>query len=220
MKFILFEVYYRILYTIGAISLIECFSYFVLGHQLEYFSGLFAFYYQAVDFDSYGDLSRVGFRRPSSDLELDDCFLLFGSAKHTQASIWEERAFILKPQLLSDDYCGLGKQLNRFLVLSPNEGRAWFNLFIAYLSYFYCLEVDKTTLNNMLLYIKVINFCILTITQTYSVCIPALLTKWAGNHLFISVAFITFLLSSKSAIFILTSSFEELQLEQLDSELL
>lgn len=229
MQFILFEVYYRIFYTIGAISIIECFSYFVLGHQLEYFSGLLAFNYQAVDFDSYGDLRRVGFRWPSSDLELDDCFLLFESAESKSNDHWtkglagicEDRAFIFfKPQLLSDDSCGLDKQPSHFIVLSPNEGRAWFNLFIAYLSYFYCLEVDKTTLNNMLLYIKLINLCILTITQTYSVCIPALLKKWAGNHLFISVAFITFLLSSKSAILILTASFEELQLEQLDSELL
>jgi hypothetical protein len=218
MKFILFEVYYRIFYTIGAISIIECFSYFVLGHQLEYFSGLLAFNYQAVDFDSYGDLRRVGFRRPPSDLELDDCFLLLGSAE--QAGISEERAFILKPQLLSDDSCDLDKQPSHFLVLSPNEGRAWFNLFIAYLSYFYCLEVDKTTLNNMLMYIKLINLCILTITQTYSVCIPALLKKWAGNHFFISVGLMTFLLSSKPAIFILTASSSELQLEQLDSELL
>jgi hypothetical protein len=219
MKFILFEVYYRIFYTIGAISIIECFSYFVLGHQLEYFSGLLAFNYQAVDFDSYGDLRRVGFRRPSSDLEQYDCFLLFESAE--QARICEDRAFILKPQFLNDsERCELDKQASDFLVLSPNEGRAWFNLFIAYLSYFYCLEVDKTTLNTMLMYIKLINFCILTITQTYSVCIPALLKKWAGNHFFILVGFMTFLLSSKSAIFILTASSEELQLEQLDSELL
>jgi hypothetical protein len=218
MKFILFEVYYRIFYTIGAISIIECFSYFVLGHQLEYFSGLLAFNYQAVDFDFYGDLKRVGFRRPSSDLELDDCFLLFESAK--QAGICEDRVFILKPQLLSNDSCGLDEQPSHFLVLSPNEGRAWFYLFIAYLSYFFCLEVDKTTLNNMLMYIKLINFCILTITQTYSVCIPALLKKWVGNHFFISVVFIIFLLSSKSAMFILIASSSELQLEQLDSELL
>lgn len=220
MKFILFEVYYRIFYTIGAISIVECFSYFVQGHQLEYFSGLLAFNYQAVDFDFYGDLKRIGLRSLSKDLEQEDCSLLFEN-KQRQVENREDKTFILKPQLFSYfESSGLETQPSHFLALSPNEGRAWFYLFIVYLSYFYCLEADKTTLNNTLMYIKLINFCILTIAQIYSVVIPGLLKRWARNHFFILIAFMVFLLFSKSAILILTASFEELQLEQLDSQLL
>lgn len=217
MKFILFEVYYRIFYTIGAITIIECFSYFILGHQLEFFSGLLAFNYQAVDFDSYGDLKRICQSLPK-DLKQEDCFLLFED-KQGQAEIHENE--VLKPLVLScSESCGLERQPRYFLALSPNEGRAWFYLFIVYLGYFYCLEVDKTTLSSMVMYIKLIYFCILTITQIYSVAIPGLLKKWAGNFFFLSVAFTVILLFSESAMFILTASFEELQLEQLDSELL
>ena len=146
MKFILFEVYYRVFYIIGAISIIECFSYFVLGHQLEFFSGLLAFNYQAVDFDFYGDLKRYGFRGKE-----EDYFLLLD--KQEQAENCENEA-IFKPRLLGcSESVGLDKQPNHLLALSPNEGRAWFYLFIVYLSYFYCLEVDKTVLSLSLIHI-------------------------------------------------------------------
>ena len=58
-----------------------------------------------------------------------------------------ENEAIFKPRLLGcSESVGLDKQPNHLLALSPNEGRAWFYLFIVYLSYFYCLEVDKTVL--------------------------------------------------------------------------
>lgn len=219
MKFILFEVYYRIFYIIGAISIIECFSYFIEGHQLEYFSGLLAFNYQTIDFDSYGDLKRIGLRSLSKSLEQDDCLLF--EDKREQAENSGDRAFCFKPRLLSYwENSGVDKQRSDLLALSRNEGRAWFYLFIVFLSYFYCLEVDKTTLNTMLMYIKLINFCILIITHIYSAIIPGLFKKWAGNHFFILMLFMAIFTASKSSIFILASSFGELELEQLDSELL
>ena len=106
------------------------------------------------------------------------------------------------------------------LALSPNEGKAWFYLFIVCLSYFYCVEVDKSTLNSMLMYVKLINCCIIAFAQTYSVFIPGLLKKWGGKHFFILMVFTVSFLLSKSVMYILITSFEELQLEQLDSELL
>lgn len=220
MKIILFEIYYRIFYTIGAISIVECFSYFVQGHQLEYFSGLLAFNYQAVDFDSYGDLKRIGLQLLSKDLEQKDFSLIFED-KQEQVENQEGKKCILKSQSLSDfENFGLDKQSSSYLTLSPNEGRAWLHLFIAYLSYFYCLEADKATLNNMFMYIRLISFCILIIAQIYSIVIPGLLKRWARKHFFISMAFAVVLLLSEFAIFILTATLQELQLEQLDSLLL
>ena len=221
MRFILFEACYRVLYTAGAICIIECFSYFVQGHQLEFFSGLLAFNYQVVDFDFYGDLKRYGFRSLSPGLKEDDCFLLFGKQRFSLTGNCDNQEYFLQSRLPGCfESFGLGRQPSNFLALSPNEGRAWFYLFIVYLSYFYCLEVDKITLNNMLFYIKCVYYCILTTAQIYIVLIPGLFKKWARGHLFILAAFIAILLFSQSAIFILIASVEELLLEQLDSELL
>jgi hypothetical protein len=220
MKFILFEVYYRIFYTIGAICIIECFSYFVEGHQLEYFYGLLAFNYQAIDFDSYGDLRRMGLKLSSKSLEQNDCFLLFEN-NGGQAENSGGRVFFFKPHPLGDsEKFNLDKQCNDLFALSRNEGRAWFYLFIIFLSYFYCLEVDKTTLNTMFMYVKLTNICILIISHIYSTCIPGLFKKRMGNHFFILMSFMVIFMAVKSAIFILASIFEELKLEQLDSELL
>lgn len=244
MKFILFEVYYRVFYIIGAISIIECFSYFVLGHQLEFFSGLLAFNYQAVDFDSYGDLRRSGLCTSLLfDLKQDDFFLLSENNKE-RAENSENYKILLKqdPRLFNlnlpagkdplviKDYlkeaikgaesCRLDAQCNYFLALSANEGRTWFYLFIVYLSYFYCLEVDKTTLSNVLMHLKRIYYCILIIIHIYSICTPGLFKKWTANYFFILIAVVLVLLLSPFAVFILITSFEELELERLDSELL
>jgi hypothetical protein len=219
-KFILFEVYYRIFYTIGAMSIIECFSYFVEGHQLEYFYGLLALNYQAIDFDSYGDLRRIELQLLPKRLQQDDCFLLFED-KRGQTENSGYKAFFSKLDLLSDsEKCDLGKQRSDLFVLSRNEGRAWFYLFIIFLSYFYCLEVDKATLNTMLMYTKRIHFCILIISHIYSVFTPGLFKKRTGNNFFILMLFMAIFTTGESAIFILASTFEELKLEQLDSELL
>ena len=221
MRFILFEAYYRVFYTAGAICIIECFSYFVQGHQLEFFSGLLAFNYQVVDFDFNGDLRRHGFRPLSPGLKEEDCFLLFNKQGFSLTGNCENQGFLFKSLLPGCfESFGLDKPPSHFLALSPNEGRAWFYLFIVYLSYFYCLEVDKTTLNNMLIYINCVNYCILTTVQIYIVLIPGLFKKWARGLFFVLAAFIAVLLFSQSAIFILIAGFEELLLEQLDSELL
>lgn len=221
MRFILFEAYYRVFYTAGAICIIECFSYFVQGHQLEFFSGLLAFNYQVVDFDFNGDLRLNGFRSLSPGLKEEDCFLLFDKQEFSLTGNCENQGFLFKSQLPGCfESFGLDKQPSHFLALSPNEGRAWFYLFIVYLSYFYCLEVDKTTLNNTLIYINCVNYCILAAVQIYIVLIPGLFKKWARGNFFILAAFIAVLLFSQSAIFLLIAGFEELLLEQLDSELL
>lgn len=230
MTFVLFEIYYRIFYVILAISIVECFSYFIQGHQLEFFSGLLTFSYQAVDFDFYEDFKRYGFCTSLSHLspcpqglerfEQEDYFLLFENKE--QCIINEENEKILLNQQSSSCWKSndLDKQCNNLLALSPNEGRAWFYLFIVYLSYFYCLEVDKTTLSNMLVYTKLVYFCILTIFQVYSTFTPGLLKKWTANSFFILIAVTCILVFSQSGALILIASLEELQLEQLDSELL
>lgn len=222
MKFILFEVYYRVFYTIGAIGIVECFSYFVQGHQLEYFSGLLALHYQAIDFNFYEDLKHYGLQSLPKDFKQDES-LLFCEDKLKQVDICQDRETILEPELLSNFKRNCREKVflkKHLLALSPNEGRAWFYLFIVCLSYFYCVEVDKSTLKCILMYVKLINFCILAFAQTYSVFIPGLLKKWAGKHFFILMASTVILLLSKSVMYILITSFEELQLEQLDSELL
>lgn len=220
MKFILFEVYYRVFYTMGAIGIVECFSYFVQGHQLEYFSGLLALHYQAIDFNFYEDLKHYGLQSLSKDLKQDES-LLFCEDKLNQVEICQDKKTILEPDPLSNFKSNCQEKLAEHpLALSPNEGKAWFYLFIVCLSYFYCVEVDKSTLNSMLMYVKLINFCIIAFAQTYSVFIPGLLKKWAGKHFFILMVFTVSILLSKSVMYILITSFEELQLEQLDSELL
>ena len=219
MKFILFEVYYRVFYTMGAIGIVECFSYFVQGHQLEYFSGLLALHYQAIDFNFYEDLKHYGLQ--SLPKENRDESLLFCKDNLKQVEICQDRKTFLEPEPLSNFKSNCQeKQVEHPLALSPNEGKAWFYLFIVCLSYFYCVEVDKSTLNSMLMYVKLINFCIIAFAQTYSVFIPGLLKKWGGKHFFILMVFTVSLLLSKSVMYILITSFEELQLEQLDSELL
>ena len=218
MKFILFEVYYRIFYTIGAISIIECFSYFIEGHQLEYFYGLLAFNYQAIDFDSYGDLRRIGVRSLSKSLEQDDCFL-FLEGKGGQTENTQNSAFVFKRHLFSDsEKCVLDKPRSDLFALSRNEGRAWFYLFIMFLSYFYCLEVDKATLDTMLMYTKLTHFFFLIISHIYNAFVPGLFKT--SNHFFILMLFMAIFTVANSAVFILASTFEELKLEQLDSELL
>ena len=219
MKFILFEVYYRVFYTMGAIGIVECFSYFVQGHQLEYFSGLLALHYQAIDFNFYEDLKHYGLQ--SLPKENRDESLLFCKDNLKQVEICQDRKTFLEPEPLSNFKSNCQeKQAEHPLALSPNEGKAWFYLFIVCLSYFYCVEVDKSTLNSMLMYVKLINCCIIAFAQTYSVFIPGLLKKWGGKHFFILMVFTVSLLLSKSVMYILITSFEELQLEQLDSELL
>lgn len=223
MKLILFEVYYRIFYTINAIIIIECFSYFVQGHLLEFFFGLFTFTNQAVNFDSYGDLKNYelqvlpeGFQQKQ---EQKDCFLFYEN-KEMQISNCKNKTSFFKQQLSCFENNYLENKVSNFFAISPNEGKAWFYLSIVYLTYFYCLEIDKATLKNILIYVKHIYFCILIIIQIYSLYIPSQLSKSAKNHLFILSGFIIILLLSKSSIIILTAIFEELQLEQLDSELL
>lgn len=221
MKYILFEVCYRIVYIVGTITIIECFSYFVLGYQLEYLSGLLALNYQAVDFNFVEDFKQIKYLLSfNTNLkEENDCLPLKDIQK--QSGLCKEKSIILEPPLFSyfESY-SLDEKPVHLLTLSANEGKAWFYLFLSCLSYFYCLEVDKSGLSNVLAYLKLMDLSILVLVHIYTVCIPGLLKKWVENYFFICMVIIIILLVSKPSILLLAASFEELQLEQLDSELL
>ena len=376
MKSILLEIYYRSVYIIAAVCLIECFSYLMQGPQLEFFSGLFTFNYQAIDFDFFEDaivmqqqmLSNqpipliksdfdpltpvfafatnikdywwqtdfslnIGFLSSISKEYFDFCFsrsegLLLDDYRNVKAfalnvfdfsgNAWffsissylplaylcsslnkradkalrleeknkvesnpsnepvivGEQEFLLpvgtpdvpprsesqEPSLLQrslqeylrggvhcffSDNQGVSHgywplllqaflqeesniikedswvlQLQGFSYLSPNEAKAWFHLFIGYLSYFYCLKLNKIVLYHLLACIKTVYIGIFTIIQGYSILIPGVLKKWVPCFIGASILISFILILSGDMILMLIVGLEELQLEQLDSELI
>jgi hypothetical protein len=339
MKSILLEIYYRSAYIIVTICLIECFSYLMQGPQLEYFSGLFTFNYQAIDFNFIEDtmirqhiysnqplpitrgigLNPLGpfILEPSSQMQICDSFTLYPFRTNENGALFSEGfwqtdllthiswlsnigdtcvsvALSLCPllecyateggsqQLLLDKWVNTGSlnsvvgcqlqekeievptlllnkskakeitdqayecidfffsynynlnnqesdimekdlsilQPKNFPYLSSNEAKAWFHLFIGYLSYFYCLKLNKTVLYYLLEYTKQLYIAFFIIIQVYAVLIPGILKLWISKLACIITLTLFLSILSKDIILMLIITLEELQLEQLDSELI
>lgn len=374
MKSILLEIYYRSVYIIAAVCLIECFSYLMQGPQLEFFSGLFTFNYQAIDFDFFEDAivmqQQILSNQPipliksdfdprttmfafvtnikdywwQTDFSLNICFLssiskeyfdfcfsgseglflddyrnakafalnMFDFSGPSEGNAWffsissylplasiyfcsslnkradkalgleeknkvesnpsnepvivgEQEFLLLPPNVPKEDLKfsllqrslqehegvdfffsdnqGFGYwplllqaflqeesniikedswalQLQGFSYLSPNEAKAWFHLFIGYLSYFYCLKLNKVVLYHLLACIKTVYIGIFTILHGYSILIPGVLKKWVPCITGASILISFILILSGDMILMLIVGLEELQLEQLDSELI
>ena len=187
MKLILFEAYYRGVYIFITVCFIECFTYFIEGTQLEYFSSLFTFSYQAIEFDFCED---------------------------TQLQTFFKQKQQVLPAIKS--FCAYS-----FFTLSTNEAKAWFYLFIVYLSYFYCVELDKVILYYLLTYIKVTHVLIFIVVHSRGGLLPGLLKKSVPTFV-LTGSFLPLLtvLLNHHFFLVVIFSFKELQLEPLDSELI
>ena len=188
MKQLLLEAYYRSVYILITVCFIECLMYFIEGIQLEYFSGLFTFSCQAIEFDFCEDAQLQNF------------------LKQKQQVLPE-----VKP-----DLC-----FYSFFTLGANEAKAWLYLFIIYLSYFYCVELDKTTLYYLLASTKIYHVIIFIAAQIRGGVLPGILKTSTPILVFAgSVGSVLTILLSQHSFLAVISSFQELQLEPLDSELI
>lgn len=188
MKQLLLEIYYRSAYIFITICFIECLAYFIVGIQLEYFSGLFFFNYQTIEFGFCEDVSlQIILKRKSQVL-------------------FEEKAL----------FCSYP-----FFSLTTNEAKAWFYLFILYLSYFHCVELNKIILYYLLTYTKIVHVIIFIIGQSWGIFLPGLLQMNGLRVIFVVLLFPLVTAVFNQQLFLLVvSSVKELQLEPLDSELI
>lgn len=187
MKLVLLETYYRSAYIGITVCFIEFFTYFIVGIQLEYFSGLFTFSYQAIEFDFCEDIQLQIFLKENGVLP-------------AVRPNWE---------------------FYSFFILSTNEAKAWFYLFMVYLSYFHCVELDKLVLYYLLTCTKMTYITIFVAIQCRGIGLPGLLKTRVPPLIFVGWLLPVLSILLNQHIFLLAaSSFKELQLESLDSELI
>nr|YP_010003064.1 hypothetical protein JXX86_mgp22 [Ulva sp. TM637]AZP40088.1 hypothetical protein [Ulva sp. TM637] len=210
MTTILLEICYRNFYIASVFLLMQCFSYFTQGFQLEFFSGLFITSFQAVDFNFYNSIIHHSFA--------------FEKFKKTEAeqlsdylSVYSEK-LCPKDELVTYQY---HQPINNFIALSSNEAKTWSCLFIIYLNYFYCIELNETVLNFLLLYTKLKYLTLFIIIHTYSNIKPGLLNrqKFWVFQIILGLVFLGFAVNQYTILTVI-AIFEEFKLEQLDSELI
>ena len=223
---ILLEICYRNFYIASVFLLIQCFSYFTQGLQLEFFSGLFVTNIQAVDFNFYSDVNP--FEKLNYQTETEQQLLplqqqrLSGAEKsiyynQDQRTVYSDK-LDNQSSFLAYDY---EQCIDNFIALSSNEAKTWSRLFIVYLNYFYCIQLNKTVLNCLLLYTKLQYLTAFIVINYYSNIKPGLLNKQKFGlfQVLLSLALFTFVLNQYT-ILTAIAVFEELKLEQLDSELI
>nr|AZT79235.1 hypothetical protein [Ulva compressa] len=223
---ILLEICYRNFYIASVFLLIQCFSYFTQGLQLEFFSGLFVTNIQAVDFNFYSDVNP--FEKLNYQTETEQQLLplqqqrLSGAEKsiyynQDQRTVYSDK-LDNQSSFLAYDY---EQCIDNFIALSSNEAKTWSRLFIAYLNYFYCIQLNQTVLNCLLLYTKLQYLTAFIVIHYYSNIKPGLLNKQKFGlfQVLLSLALFTFVLNQYT-ILTAIAVFEELKLEQLDSELI
>lgn len=233
---ILLEVYYRSFYIASVFLFVQCFSYFTQGFQLEFFSGLFVTNFQAVDFNFYNDVKDNPFRKLKhatvaqqllssviAPIEYNECdFFSACGGQRISSTIFD--FYLMYKNKLSQNYFNLSvpnQPVDDFVVLSSNEAKTWSCLFIVYLNYFYCIELNKAVLDFLLLYAKMVYLIAFVVMHSYSNIKPGLLNKqklWVFRKL---VGFLLFFfILNQYTILTLIGIFEEFKLEQLDSELI
>ena len=222
MSTILLEICYRNLYIASVFLFMQGFSYFTEGFQLEFFSGLFVTNFQAVDFNFHNNIMYHSFTFEKLSYQPDTEELLSGALKSTQnnydyLSVYSDK-FYLKNKFSTYQY-GLSK--NHFLALSSNEAKTWSCLFIIYLNYFYCIQLNQAILNCLLLYTKLKYLASFIIIHYYSKIKPGLLNTqqlWVFQ-LLLTILFLSFIINQYTILTVI-AIVEELKLEQLDSELI
>nr|AZP40183.1 hypothetical protein [Ulva compressa] len=223
---ILLEICYRNFYIASVFLLIQCFSYFTQGLQLEFFSGLFVTNIQAVDFNFYSDVNP--FEKLNYQTETEQQLLplqqqrLSGAEKsiyynQDQRTVYSDK-LDNQSSFLAYNY---EQCIDNFIALSSNEAKTWSRLFIVYLNYFYCIQLNQTVLNCLLLYTKLQYLTAFIVIHYYSNIKPGLLNKQKFGlfQVLLSLALFTFVLNQYT-ILTAIAVFEELKLEQLDSELI
>ena len=222
MSTILLEICYRNFYIASVFFFIQGFSYFTQGFQLEFFSGLFVTNFQAVDFNFHNNIMHHAFTCEKLNYQLDTVELLSGVLKPTQYfhdyfSISSDQ-FYLNNGVTTYQY-GLFK--NDFIALSTNEAKTWSCLFIIYLNYFYCVQLNEAILSCLVLYTKLKFLAPFIIMHYYSKIKPGLLNaqKFCVFQIMLNFLFLSFIVNQYT---ILTAIgvFEEFKLEQLDSEVI
>ncbi len=222
MSTILLEICYRNLYIASVFLFMQGFSYFTEGFQLEFFSGLFVTNFQAVDFNFHNNIMYHSFTFEKLSYQPDTKELLSGALKSTQnnydyLSVYSDK-FYLKNKLTTYQY-DLSK--NHFLALSSNEAKTWSCLFIIYLNYFYCIQLNQAILNCLLLYTKLKYLASFIIIHYYSMIKPGLLNtqKLWVFQLLLTILLLSFIINQYTILTVI-AIVEELKLEQLDSELI
>nr|YP_009546838.1 hypothetical protein [Ulva expansa]AYO97760.1 hypothetical protein [Ulva expansa]AYP41038.1 hypothetical protein [Ulva expansa] len=214
---ILLEICYRNFYIACVFILMQCFSYFTQGFQLEYFSGLFVTNVQAVDFNFYSDINHNCKQNHQTEQQLSGTAII--RHQHDNLSVYSDkmgnhRSFVA---------CDYQPTVDHFIALSSNEAKTWSCLFIVYLNYFYCIQLNQAALNFLLLYTKLEYWAVFIIINYYSNVKPGLFNKqqfWFFQTILgITLALFVFVLNQYT-ILTAIAIFEEFQLEQLDSELI
>ena len=217
---ILLEICYRNFYIAFVFLLMQCFSYFTQGFQLEFFSGVFVTNIQAVDFNFYSDIKHNPFGKLNYQTETGQ--QLSGAVKSIYYNQYQHTVYSdkLGSQCWLLDY-EYEQCIDNFIALSSNEAKTWSCLFIVYLNYFYCIQLNQTVLNFLLLYSKLQYLTSFIIIHYYSNIKPGLLNKQKFRlfQVILGLALFIFVLNQYT-ILTAIAIFEELKLEQLDSELL
>nr|YP_009183735.1 hypothetical protein [Ulva prolifera]ALN38265.1 hypothetical protein [Ulva prolifera]QZJ45958.1 hypothetical protein [Ulva prolifera] len=210
MTTILLEICYRNLYIASVFLLMQCFLYFTQGFQLEFFSGLFVTNFQAVDFNFYNNIIHHSFAFEKTNDPVETGQLLSGAVKPIQNHYGYLSVYSAREQ-----------PINNFIALSSNEAKTWSCLFIVYLNYFYCIQLNERVLNLLLLYTKLEYLTPFIMIHYYSNIKPGLLNKqklWFFQ-IILGLAFFGFIVNQYT-ILTAIAIFEEFKLEQLDSELI
>nr|YP_010003100.1 hypothetical protein JXX85_mgp21 [Ulva sp. TM708]AZP40133.1 hypothetical protein [Ulva sp. TM708] len=216
---ILLEICYRNFYIACVFILMQCFSYFTQGFQLEYFSGLFVTNVQAVDFNFYSDIKHNYKQNHQTEQQLSGAAI--NCHQHEDLSVYRDKM----DNHCSDQFVAYDYQLSadHFIALSSNEAKTWSCLFIVYLNYFYCIQLNQTALNSLLLYTKLEYLAVFIIIHYYSNVKPGLFNKQKFRFfqaiLGITLVLFVFVLNQYT-ILMAIAIFEEFKLEQLDSELI
>nr|YP_009424213.1 hypothetical protein [Ulva flexuosa]AQS79878.1 hypothetical protein [Ulva flexuosa]ATP01436.1 hypothetical protein [Ulva flexuosa]AZP40209.1 hypothetical protein [Ulva flexuosa] len=222
MTTILLEICYRNFYIASVFLLMQCFSYFTQGFQLEFFSGLFVTSFQAVDFNFYNNIIHHSFAFEKLNHQPEAEQLLSGTIKPIQnnydyLSVYSDK-FHSRNKLMTYQY---EQPINNFIALSSNEAKTWSCLFIIYLNYFYCIQLNEAVLNFLLLYTKLEYLIPFIIIHYYSSIKPGLLNKqkfWFFQ-IILGLALFAFIVNQYTILTVI-AIFEEFKLEQLDSELI
>nr|WVH39686.1 hypothetical protein [Ulva dactylifera] len=222
MTTILLEICYRNFYIASVFLLMQCFSYFTQGFQLEFFSGVFITSFQAVDFNFNNSIIHHSFACEKLSHQPETEQLLSGAIKPIQNNYEYLSGYsdklCLKNTLITYKYF---EPIDNSIALSSNEAKTWSRLFIIYLNYFYCIQLNKTVLNFLLLYTKLGYLTPFIVIHYYSNIKPGLLNRqnfWFFQ-IILGLAFFGCIVNQYT-ILTAIAIFEEFQLEQLDSELL
>lgn len=218
------ELFYRTLYVLLTTGLLLCFTYFTVAIQLEYYDAYFASYYQATEFAF--DQSVACFR----PVNLQHSNATESIVKQVKAhapllnwindlQLWPQRfcAHSYDPKTFEsrwvqwDSTLGLGRE--------NNDAKAWSFLCISSMNYFFTLQLNAQRLNTIAMHSLFCHLFIQFCMQMHGFVVPGLLTHqrlyWVAlTHLLV----LTLVLYSAFYLLYL-SALEELNLEQLDSEL-